>query len=351
MRRHNENETRMEKDKMKNRNMNWKTLAARLAGVALLALLAAAPAAAQDQKVTLTSRTISLEQAFGQIEAQTGLLIGYKNKVVDLGRTVTVGNPSGTAKEVLGRLLQGTELTWMYNGSAIIITPKPQPRQVVEKPAPAPEPEKPAAVRGAVIPAQTRTFTLAPEPQPVPAPKGGYETARRLTETPHWALKTNLLWDATASVWLAPEVRLGHKTTLDLPVMLNWWDFKDNTKWKHTLFQPGVRFWSCEAFNGFFWGLHAHGGVYNVGHVPDPPFSAYANAHRFEGWLIGGGASVGYQWILGKRWGLEAEAGAGYAYLDYKTYNCINCGKQVGAETKHYFGPTKASLSLVFMIK
>ncbi len=305
---------------------------------------------AQDARVSLSNKSITIFQAVSEIEAQTGYTIGFKSSNFNGARKVNLPRTQGTTKEILGLLLAGSGQTWETNGDYIIVTPAPQPRPVVAKVEPVYEPQ-PEAVRAFQLAPVTYTEEIRVEPAPVPAPRGNYLRTDRLQETPHWAVKTNLLWDATASIWLAPEIRVGAKTTLDLPVMINWWDFKDNTKWKHTLFQPGIRFWSCEAFNGFFWGIHAHGGIYNVGHLPNPPFSDYMNQHRFQGWLVGAGASVGYQWILGKRLGIEAEVGAGYAYLDYKTYRCQNCGQQVGKETKHYFGPTKAAVSLVFLIK
>ena len=58
-----------------------------------------------------------------------------------------------------------------------------------------------------------------------------------------------------------------------------------------------------------------------------------------------------YDWVLGNRWGLEATVGAGYAYLDYDMYPCAKCGRKIGGETQHYFGPTKAGITLIFMVK
>lgn len=329
-----------------------KRLTARLVLMTVLGLMAAGTLAAQGQKVKFSSQALTVGQALDQIENQTHLVVAYSSQSLDRSRKVTFSQTESSVKDLLTRLLAGTGQTFEIKDNYIFLRVIPQPRPVAVKaePAPAPAP-KPEVVRGLDIPTQTYRFDLTPEPQPVPAPRGGYPTATRFTETPRWAVKSNLLWDATASVNLAAEIRLGHKTTLDLPVSFNFWSFGNERKWKHTLYQPGIRFWPCEAFNGFFWGVHAHYGSYNIGNLPSPPFSGYAETYRFEGWLAGAGVNAGYHWIFGKRWALEAELGAGYAYLDYKTYRCENCGRQVGAETKNYFGPTKAAVSLVFMIK
>jgi hypothetical protein len=55
--------------------------------------------------------------------------------------------------------------------------------------------------------------------------------------------------------------------------------------------------------------------------------------------------------VLGNRWGLEATVGVGYAYLDYDKYPCAKCGRKIGSASEHYFGPTKAGITLIFMIK
>ena len=53
---------------------------------------------------------------------------------------------------------------------------------------------------------------------------------------------------------------------------------------------------------------------------------------------------------MSKRWSLEGTVGFGYASIDYKKYDCVNCGQFKSQGTKHYFGPTKIGLSLIFMI-
>ncbi len=168
---------------------------------------------------------------------------------------------------------------------------------------------------------------------------------------PSVAIKTNLLYDATTTLNLGAEFRLNRKLTLDIPVSYNPWSFDNNKKWKHFLVQPELRWWSCEPFNGHFFGVHAHYALYNVGGLDNPPFSQYMNTRRFEGWLAGAGISYGYHWILGKHWSLEATLGIGYAYLDYDKYSCKKCGKNLGSETRNYFGPTKAGVTLIYMIK
>lgn len=166
------------------------------------------------------------------------------------------------------------------------------------------------------------------------------------------ALKSNLLYDATATFNLGAEMRLAPKWTLDLSANYNPFTFKDNKKWKHWMAQPEARYWLCESFNGHFFGLHALGGQYNAGNV-DMPFGLWDELkdYRYEGWYAGAGLAYGYQWLLGKRWSLEAVLGLGYIRASYDKYDCPNCGEWRGSGKKNYVGPTKAAVSLIYVIK
>ena len=167
-------------------------------------------------------------------------------------------------------------------------------------------------------------------------------------------VKTNLLYDATGTINLGAEVKLAERWTLDIPVNYNPWRFSDNKQMKHALLQPEARYWFCGTFNRHFLGAHLHGGMYNVGKMNLPSDWGHNSIEKFryKGWLAGAGISYGYHWILGNRWSLEASLGVGYAYLSYDKYElCENCMQQVSDRTKHYFGPTKAAVSLIYIIR
>ena len=249
------------------------------------------------------------------------------------------------------------------------------------------------------------------------------------------ALKTNLLYDATTTINLGYEVALNKKTTLDIWVNYNPWTLghkwvglyeselpvsssasasERESKLKHFMIQPEIRWWLCEKFNGHFFGVHLHGGIFDVGalklpfdwgrykytsgryageylgsypvtmrpvghpnqnvqgigyHASDKPYSGlgddaegndmyWGNADRdgiyansFEGWGAGAGFSYGYHWVLGRRFSMEFTLGFGYAFLSYDKTRCTDCRKKIGEGTSHYFGPTRAGVSLVYMIK
>ena len=160
------------------------------------------------------------------------------------------------------------------------------------------------------------------------------------------AVKSNLLYDATGSMNLGLEVALSNRLTLDLSGNYNPWTINtsSNSKIKHFLVQPELRYWSCEKFAGHFFGVHVHYAYYNVG-------GSSLKNNRYDGWLSGAGFTYGYQWLLSNRWSIEASLGVGYAYIDYKKYDCQGCGRYKTTGTTHYFGPTKLGLSLIYIIK
>lgn len=166
------------------------------------------------------------------------------------------------------------------------------------------------------------------------------------------AIKNNLLYDATVTPNLALEIAMSRKMTLEMAAGLNFFDFSDNKKIKHFLVQPELRWWTCDVFNGHFFGLHGHVAQFNVGgwDIPLGRLKTFRD-NRYQGYLYGGGLSYGYQWLLRPRWNLEASIGGGYARIHYEKYPCTTCGTKLDEGHTNYLGVTKAAVSLIYIIK
>ncbi|MFV0418571.1 MAG: DUF3575 domain-containing protein [Dysgonomonas sp.] len=164
---------------------------------------------------------------------------------------------------------------------------------------------------------------------------------------PSLALKSNALYWVATTPNIGIEFGLTQKLTLDVSLNYNPWKFSDNKKMKHWLIQPELRYWICERFNGHFFGVHTHYAGYNMGGIKLLGLENY----RYQGNLFGGGISYGYHWILGNQWSVEASVGLGYAHLDYDKYECEKCGSKIKSDTNSYWGPTKASISIIYVIK
>lgn len=168
------------------------------------------------------------------------------------------------------------------------------------------------------------------------------------------AIKTNVLYDVSATVNLGVEVGLAPKWTLDLSGNLNAWNLHETQRWKHWLVQPEARYWFCDRFSRHFLGFHALGGQFNIGGLENnfrflgTDFSQLSNK-RFQGYGIGAGVAYGYALMLGKHWNLEFEIGVGYIYTGYDIFECAGCGRRVGEDTHHYVGLTKTAINLVYL--
>lgn len=173
------------------------------------------------------------------------------------------------------------------------------------------------------------------------------QVQRNETYLPKFAIKTNALYWATTTPNLGFEVGLAKKLTLDVSGNYNPWKFGEDRQFKHWLVQPELRYWLCERFNGSFFGLHGHYGEMNVSNL-----NIFGMGHdRYDGNLYGAGISYGYQWLISKRWSMEATIGVGYARLKYDKYARGDNGEKLAHKNRNYFGPTKIGLSFIYIIK
>lgn len=174
------------------------------------------------------------------------------------------------------------------------------------------------------------------------------------TDGQNFAVKTNLLYDATTTINAGVEVGLSPRWTLDVSGNYNPWEFSDNRKWKHWLVQPEARWWMCNKFMGSFLGFHALGGQYNVGNIPSDfkflgtDFGKLEDS-RYQGWMLGAGVTYGYDWAVANHFNIEFELGLGVVYSKYDQFECPECGKKQGSGDHFYVGPTKVAISLVYV--
>ncbi len=173
------------------------------------------------------------------------------------------------------------------------------------------------------------------------------------SQAQNFGFKTNALYWATTTPNLGAEMAVGRKHTAQVFFGFNPWKQSggDQSSIRHWLVQPEYRYWFCQNFNGWFLGVHAMGGQFNAGGVKLPfGLKKDLRDHRYEGWYLGGGVTAGYQWPLSKHWNLETSIGVGYDYIQYDKFKCGTCGEKEGRTHDNYVGPTKAALSLIYML-
>lgn len=171
-------------------------------------------------------------------------------------------------------------------------------------------------------------------------------------------VKTNLLYTGlTYTPNLGAELALNSRWTLEVWGGYNPFNLKgspeNNEKLVHSFVMPELRYWSCQRFNGHYFGFHGLYTSYNISGKNLPLlFGSDSAKYRFQGKGMGAGLSYGYQWVLGKHWNVEFTLGAGAIYLTYDRYACAYCGDKLAPKaSKLYYGPTKAGVSLIYLIK
>lgn len=169
-----------------------------------------------------------------------------------------------------------------------------------------------------------------------------------LARAQHIGVKNNLLWDGAVVPNAGVEFALSSRWTLDVWGAVNAWDYPNDMQMNLYLLQPEVRYWPCQKFEGHFFGLHGHAAHFNVGMMP---FIPRLERTVYRGNLYGGGLSYGFHYPFGKRWGVEFTIGVGYAYIGYEEFYCTYCAESRGKKHKHYLGPTRAGISLIYFIK
>lgn len=176
-----------------------------------------------------------------------------------------------------------------------------------------------------------------------------------------FAIKNNLLYDATTTPNIGAELSVGSRSSINLVYGFNPWKFKSDSgdrQFRHWVLSPEYRYWFCTQFDGHFVGVNLMGGQLNAGNINVPfPGTFFGGDniakgmrdHRYEAWFLGAGVSYGYQWVLSKHWNLEAEIGVGYNYLDYRKYRCADCAGKIGEGSTNYLGLTKLGVSFLYL--
>jgi len=185
---------------------------------------------------------------------------------------------------------------------------------------------------------------------------------QRLTPTAkkkfHIALKNNLLFDLALLPNIAIEIPFGkeYKWSAEVEGHWSWWDTGPNDYYFHRIQMAGleVRHWfankTSNPLNGWYMGLYGYGGTYDI--------RLFTNSNDDKGylsdWSYSLGLSIGYAMPIAKRWNLEFGIGCGYFGGKYKKYDVSDCRDNsfpwLSTNNRNYIGPTKAKVSLVWLI-
>lgn len=200
--------------------------------------------------------------------------------------------------------------------------------------------------------------SLAVQPQwPVTVPHRSFpplEDSRTVL-----AVKTNLLYDALSWANFAIEVPIRKKYSILYYHQFPWWNWGENhNEFCNRFLSIGAeaRWWfkpmptdavgkriKRDRLVGHFLGLYAESGKWDFNRKRDI-------CYQGEHWSVG--LSYGYSMPIGNRLNLEFSISAGYASVPHRGYTPSEDYSELYHTSEkdgrwHYFGPTKAQISLV----
>ena len=197
-------------------------------------------------------------------------------------------------------------------------------------------------------PGKTDTIYRLPQGDLLPATP----LSRFPSYTPWFALKTNMLFDLALAVNVEAEVPFGKDKLYS--AMVEWWTpwyvwHHNSRAYEFQTLGFELRRWfrKCESglppLSGTFAGIYYANGQY------DMEWSSDGNQGEFQSV----GATVGYSWVLNRHFNLEASFSAGAFWGPRRHYHGMFhdthlIWQYTGRTT--YFGPTKAKVSLAWMI-
>lgn len=335
------------------------------------------PSAAQSERlhrIRIPEGEASVSDVLREIKEQTPYRVAFTEASFDLPWKVSLTRNEYTLTEILNLVLEDTPYTYTLWQSYVIIMPRrsqarnssptrSEPIIIDERDlklfVPREQEDKDTIIRQRIyngpfyyrIPNQE--FYTPGEKVPKGVIPPAFRSAFRW-ERSKIGLKANLLYGGIA---LAPnlhaELGLSSRSTIDVGGSYNGWNRKgstdDNRKLVHLVGIAEYRYWLCERFSGHFVGAHAIGTHYNISGHKIP--GLFDKEYRYEGHGFGAGVSYGYMLPLGKRWGLEGNIGLGVMHMNYEKYGCNKCDELIGKHKKTYIGPTRAGISLIFLIQ
>jgi len=166
-------------------------------------------------------------------------------------------------------------------------------------------------------------------------------------------LRTNLLNNVMLTPTLGVEWHAEPIWSIKVDVSYSHWGNEHSMVQNVWFINPEVRLYIGND-ERFYLGLGANLGRYNIyksvfGSLFFPGETGY------QGGLCSGGISAGYKFALNDVFSLDFNVGMGYTYLKYDSFTVtdrVRVYKEIKEKdvTKHWWGPTQASISLVWKL-
>ena len=278
------------------------------------------------------------------VEADSSL--PYKDRVVEvINRPASLATTEWRLKQIgdgrAWRYIEKKYLQRLRTGDVSISLFRKAPHETIRIPEPLIDSVTvlPDAISNVELQSQCDTIQVAL----IPASDDDFVSQNPISSHPFIAVKTNLLELAAGVANIGIEFRLSKHLSLDLPFTYSPYTISQNYRLRVLVLRPELRYWFRESFNGHFIGLHATGWIYNV---------SFNSSTRYQSNRMAYGAGVSYGCVLAlsTKWCVEFNIGAGYMNTAYDCYRNVHNGTRYDSCTKNYWGITKASVGIVYLI-
>ena len=181
---------------------------------------------------------------------------------------------------------------------------------------------------------------------------------RHVSQKPFYmGVKTNTLYDVLMTPNVGVEFYLGNGYTVDADWMYAWWN-SDRAAWYWRVYggDVAVRRWFGQKaeekpLTGHHAGLYAQALTYDFLWNGKGCMGGEPGGNIFDRATFAMGAEYGYSLPVARRLNLDFTLGAGYMWGKYYEYKPIDgCYVWQATKKRRYIGPTKAEVSLVWLI-
>lgn len=173
----------------------------------------------------------------------------------------------------------------------------------------------------------------------------------------YMAVKNNMLYDLALLPNLAVEIPFGwdYRWSVEVQGNWSWWRKGAPDYWFHRIQMAGVEArywfgnWAGDPLQGLYTGVYGYGGTYDVRLFTDKD----SDLGQLSDGSWSAGLSVGYAMPVARRFNLEFGLGFGYLggrYHKYYRSACADEYPRVSVHNRNYLGPTKANVSIVWLI-
>lgn len=275
------------------------------------------------------------------IICNTPLFIVSQGKIVGGRRKQLMDHNAGSTWHEMNR-------RFLLNACVVVVTYEkvtPKQKQIQEERV---ETELPPVVKEQppVVTEQPPVIKETVAHEPTVVNKTIVETT---TKPFYMAIKTNALYDLLAIPNIGMEFNLGKKWSVATNWHYAWWK-ADPSSWYWRTYGGDItlrKWFGRKASQKPLTGHHI--GIY--GQILTYDFETGGRGYLGDRWSYAAGLEYGYSVPVGKRFNLDFTIGGGYLTGEYKEYLPMDeCYVWQATKNRHWFGPTKAEISLVWLI-